>query len=157
MAHYTLITKHDFTDIHKCTQMHLLCMKKQSPGTRIGREMAEMHFTSENCCPQKSLVTLRNHVFLKKAGLWTVLVVLTIYMCSKSFLQSQRQGLTLPRTLAGCKRIRRCSVQHARGVHGPQSRSCPLRGNAADCTTSNRHCFIFSIQREKREENRDYC
>lgn len=50
--------------------MHLCCMKKQSPGTRMGRKREEMHFTLENFCPQKSQVTtLRVHVSLKKAGL----------------------------------------------------------------------------------------
>lgn len=70
VVQYILITRHDFMDTHKCTQMHLYCMKKQSPGTKMGRKMEEMHFTLENFCPQKSQVTtLRVHTSLKKAGL----------------------------------------------------------------------------------------
>lgn len=41
-----------------------------------------------------------------------------------------------------------------KGEHDPHRRSCPLRGDATDCAT--RHCFIFGIQIEKKqEENRD--
>lgn len=115
----------------------------------MGRKMTETHFTLENFCPQKSQVTtFRVHVSLKKAGLWTVLVVLTRYICPESFPQSQRQGLTLARTLAGCHKDaevqRSARTRRAR----PTKQEPPSRGRCCWCTTS-RDIASHSASNEK--------
>lgn len=72
-------------------------------------------------------------------------------MCPKSFLQSQRQSLTLPWMLADCNRDTEvwCSARTG-------STRLILSGEMLLIVQrAMRHCFIFSIQREKQEENRD--